>query len=52
MFFGSFQIGCGTKRGAETDARFYRNSRNRDDNPKCSVLTIPLKREIMLNHVF
>ena len=57
---GSFQVGCGTKRGAEIAAHSYRKLIERADNRKRSVLLkkdftkaiILLKRETMLNQVF
>ena len=38
FFVGIFQVGCGTKRGAEIAAHFFRNLIERDDHAKCSVL--------------
>ena len=59
-FFGNVQVGCGTKRGAEIAAHWFRNLIERGDNPKCTVLLkldfknafISLNRETMLNHVY
>ena len=58
-FFGSFQVECGTKRGAENSAHSFGNSIERVDNTKCSILLKldfsnafnSLHRETMLNHV-
>ena len=59
-FFGNVQVGCGTKRGAETAAHSFRNQIERDDNPKWTVLLKldfknafnSLNRETMLNHFY
>ena len=38
-FFRNVLVGCGNKRGAEIAAHSFRNLIERDDNPKCTVLS-------------
>ena len=54
-FFGNLQVGCGTKRGAEIAAHWFRNLIERDKSKLyCGFKNAfnSLNRETMLNHVF